>query len=303
MNLVITLTFKILILVIIGYIAKVIGIIDDVGKDTLSSLLVNLFLPVSMIASSQQKFDITHLRGVASVALIALIYYIITFLIGRIIARICGMDTNKSAMFILLIAFANTGFVGMSVLTELIGETGTLYGAIYNSVFDILYFSYGISIISSEGRFDRGKIIKNPMIWIAIITTILYVIPYRMPAVMTDSFNLVGNCMMPVSMIIIGAEIANMNIRQVLTDKASYGVSLIRMLIIPSITLGIMKLFNVNYEVMVTATILAAMPSGSLNVIMGQKYNNNAQFAVKVVMQNTIIMIVTLPIFAYLIMR
>ena len=58
-----------------------------------------------------------------------------------------------------------------------------------------------------------------------------------------------------------------------------------------------------NYEVMVTATILAAMPSGSLNVIMGQKYNNNAQFAVKVVMQNTIIMIVTLPIFAYLIMR
>ena len=124
-----------------------------------------------------------------------------------------------------------------------------------------------------------------------------------MPAVMTDSLNLVGNCMMPVSMIIIGAEIANMNIRQVLTDKASYGVSLIRMLIIPSITLGIMKLFNVNYEVMVTATILAAMPSGSLNVIMGQKYNNNAQFAVKVVMQNTIIMIVTLPIFAYLIMR
>ena len=151
MNLVITLTFKILILVIIGYIAKVIGIIDDVGKDTLSSLLVNLFLPVSMIASSQQKFDITHLRGVASVALIALIYYIITFLIGRIIARICRMDTNKSAMFILLIAFANTGFVGMSVLTELIGVTGTLYGAIYNSVFDILFFSYGNSIISSEG--------------------------------------------------------------------------------------------------------------------------------------------------------
>ena len=33
MNLVITLTFKILILVIIGYIAKVIGIIDDVEPE------------------------------------------------------------------------------------------------------------------------------------------------------------------------------------------------------------------------------------------------------------------------------
>ena len=42
------------------------------------------------------------------------------------------------------------------------------------------------------------------------------------------------------------------------------------------------------------------MPSGSLNVIMGQKYENNARFAATAVMQNTILMIITLPVFAYL---
>ena len=312
MNLVMALTLKIIILMIIGYVAKITGIIDEVCKDKMSTLLVNLFLPVSMIASSQQSFKLANLRGCVSVAIIASVYYILAFSIGGMIGRACGMDKDKRSIFILLIAFANTGFVGMPVLKEIIGDTGTLYGAVYNSVFDILYFSYGISIIDSEkddksrnrlNRILNKKIIGNPMIWIAIITTVLYVVPYRLPLVVTESLNLIGNCMMPISMLIIGAEIAGMDIKKVLADKESYGVSFIRMIAIPSITLLINRLLNVEYTVLATVTILAAMPSGSLNVIMGQKYRNNPKFAAGVVMQNTLIMIITLPLFIYLLQK
>lgn len=45
---------------------------------------------------------------------------------------------------------------------------------------------------------------------------------------------------------------------------------------------------------------LREMPSGSLNVVMAQKYKNNPEFAATTIMQNTILMIVTLPIFTYL---
>ena len=212
------------------------------------------------------------------------------------------MNVDRTAMFTLLITFANTGFIGMPLLGQVIGETGTFYGAIYNSVFDVLYFSVGIYVLQGKekGRIDGRSSLSNLMIWIAVITVFLYVLPWRFPTVITDSLAILGDCMMPVSMLIIGAEIAGMKVKRVLTDRASYGVSLFRMFLCPTITFWVMKLLHVEVEVAATAVILCAMPSASLNVIMGQKYKNNAEFAAAAVMQNTMIMIGTLPFFTFL---
>ncbi len=302
MNLVLELTIKIFVIMAIGFAAKKMGLIDEGCKQKLSGLLVNLLLPVSMVVSSQQPFGVEHLKGAGQIALISFLYYMVAFACGLGIGKLVKMETKKTAMFTMLIAFANTGFVGMPLLGQIIGETGTLYGAIYNSVFDVLYFSYGIYLISGDGRekIDWKALFGNPMIWVAFITIFFYVMPFRFPAVLTDSLGLVGNCMMPVSMLIIGAEIAGMDRKSVLSDKASYGVSAIRMFLFPLITFGIMKILDAEYEVAATAVILSAMPSGSLNVIMGQKYENNARFAATAVMQNTVLMVITLPVFAYL---
>jgi len=101
-------------------------------------------------------------------------------------------------------------------------------------------------------------------------------------------------------MLIIGAEIAEMDLRTILTDRSAYGVSLLRMVVFPAVTLLVMRVLGVDYEVAATAVVLGAMPSGSLNVIMAQKYHTHPAFAATAVMQNTILMIVTLPLFLYL---
>ncbi len=321
MSLVIKLTFEILIIVAIGVIAAKTKIIDNNGKEKLSSLLVDLLLPVSMLASSQQPFTVNNLKGTVYIAIIAFVYYLIAFATGKLIGKIRGMDSAKVAMFTLLIAFANTGFIGMPILKQIIDDQGTLYGAIYNSVFDILYFSYGMYMLTSDRCIQNSdsladysssktekiskfkELFKNPMIWIAFLTVILYIMPYRFPEVVTASFDLIGNCMMPVSMLVIGAEIAGMNIKTVIGHKSAYSVSMLRMILFPILTYVVMKIINVDFEVRATAVILAAMPSGSLNVIMAQKYKNNIEFATSAVMQNTILMVLTLPLFVYLIVK
>lgn len=321
MSLVIQLTLKILIIVAVGFIAAKLNIIDNIGKEKLSSILVNLLLPVSMLVSSQQPFAINNLKGVAYIAIIAFVYYLIAFVTGKLIGKISSMDGAKVAMFTLLISFANTGFIGMPILKQVLGDQGTLYGAIYNSVFDILYFSYGMYMLTSDKCIQNSdsltnyrqnktekiskfkELFKNPMIWIAFLTVILYIMPYRFPDVVTESFDLIGSCMMPVSMLVIGAEIAGMNIKTVIRHKAAYSVSMFRMIIFPLLTYVVMKIINADFDVMATAVILAAMPSGSLNVIMAQKYKNNVEFATSAVMQNTILMVLTLPFFVYLIAK
>ena len=209
MNLVVGLTLKIFIIMAIGFGAKKFGI--------MSSLLVNLLLPVSMLASSQQAFNMENLKGVVLIAVITVLYYVVTIVAGGFVGKIFGMDDAKSAMFTLLVAFSNTGCVGLPILGTVAGKTGTLYGAVYNSVFDVLYFTYGIYLLSGEKKdgINLKKILLNPMIMVAVITIILYVVPFRMPMVVTDSLGLIGDCMMPVSMLLIGAEIASMNVKEI----------------------------------------------------------------------------------------
>lgn len=145
----------------------------------------------------------------------------------------------------------------------------------------------------------RG-LFSNVMIWVAVATVVIYMMPWRFPAVVTEALRMLGDTMMPVSMLIIGAEIAEMDLRTILTDRSAYGVSLLRMVVFPAVTLLVMRVLGVDYEVAATAVVLGAMPSGSLNVIMAQKYHTHPAFAATAVMQNTILMIVTLPLFLYL---
>lgn len=138
------------------------------------------------------------------------------------------------------------------------------------------------------------------MIMVAVITIILYVVPFRMPMVVTVSLGLIGDCMMPVSMLLIGAEIASMNVKEILCDRDSYIVSLFRMLIIPFVMYILMVSLKIEHQAASTIIILSAMPSATLNVIMGQKYDNNPKFAACAIMQNTLIMLVTLPLFVWI---
>ena len=104
---------------------------------------------------------------------------------------------------------------------------------------------------------------------------------------------------MPVSMLLIGAEIASMNVKEILCDRDSYIVSLFRMLIIPFVMYILMLSLKIEHQAASTIIILSAMPSATLNVIMGQKHDNNPKFAACAIMQNTLIMLVTLPLFVW----
>lgn len=81
MTLALNLTAKIGILMMIGFWSKKAGLLDEVCKEKLSNLLVNLLLPINMIVSSQQAFQMNQQMGAGEVALIAffLLYHCFDF--------------------------------------------------------------------------------------------------------------------------------------------------------------------------------------------------------------------------------
>jgi len=302
----VSLTIKIGILIAIGFASGRAGIIDQSAREKMSDILIKILLPVSMIASSQQEFSISNAGGALEILVFAFIYYIIMFGSGIWILKLLGRDKRRMAIEILLVTFANTAFLGVPILSEIEGDVGVLYAVIFNCVFDLVYFSIGMymlqeAVLEQKSYFKITHLLRDPLTWVAIITIFLYIFPYRFPGIVTESLDSLGSAMMPVSMLIIGAQIAGMNYRELFVNRRAYILSFMKMLIIPMIVLIIMRLIGANMEITSTMVILSAMPSGSLNIIMAEKYRIEPELATATVMQTTLVMLFTLPLFTQII--
>lgn len=302
----VSLTIKIGILIAIGFASGRARIIDQSAREKMSDILIKILLPVSMIASSQQEFSISNAGGALEILVFAFIYYIIMFGSGIWILKLLGRDKRRMAIEILLVTFANTAFLGIPILSEIEGDVGVLYAVIFNCVFDLVYFSIGMymlqeTVLEQKSYFKITHLLRDPLTWVAIITIFLYIFPYRFPRIVTESLDSLGSAMMPVSMLIIGAQIAGMNYRELFVNRRAYILSFMKMLIIPMIVLIIMRLIGANMEITSTMVILSAMPSGSLNIIMAEKYRIEPELATATVMQTTLVMLFTLPLFTQII--
>ncbi len=295
-ELVFALTFKVLLIMGLGFIAGKVGLINEELNKKLSALLTDLILPCSVFASSQQAFSVDHAVGLGQSMVIAIVFYAVVMVGMHLLAPAFRIPPARRGVFVMLVAFANVGFLGFSVVEQSVGETGVLYAIIHNSVFQIIFFSYGIYVYSKAEKLSFRSLLGNRMVWIAFVAVGLYLMPFRFPETVIDPFRTVGSMMMPISMLIIGAQISQLTLREVLGEYQAYLVTFLRMLLIPALVFVAVYFLPVSSEVKATAFLLYGLPSASLNVIMGQRYQNEPEFATVSVAQHSILMVVTLPI-------
>ena len=303
MNVLISITLKIFVLMAAGFFAAHFHVMNESVKKGLSDMLIYIFLPANLFVSSQAEFSVAKMTGIGYTAVFALIYYAITLPLFYFGSQSLFKEKTKSGMFALLIAFANTGFVGMSLIRETVPGAGLLYAAVYNCVFDVIYFSLGVMLLQKDKEKVSIRELNNVIICVSVVSVVLYVIPYRFPVVFTETVDVLGACMLPVSMMIIGAEVYTIRIRELLAHRLAYVTTFFRMILVPGVVLVVMWLLHAEQSVAMTMVLLSAMPSGSLNVIMGRKYDVEVTYAATTIMQNTIVMLLTLPIFIYLCQR
>ena len=131
---------------------------------------------------------------------------------------------------------------------------------------------------------------------VSVTAVILYLLPFRFPAFLQSTLSTVGSMMMPLSMLIIGAEIAGMELKEILKDPYSYLISFLRLIVFPGLMLIAAVLLHLPQNLGVTLVVLAALPSASMNVIMAQEYDCDPEFATRSVAQSMLLMVATLPV-------
>lgn len=294
-------------LVATGYICKKLKVIsDDMNKDV-GNLLVYLSLPSLIIISlSNFNFSKKMLFDSSKLLVISFSLYILYILLSYIFPKILRAKGTTFDIFQFAIVFGNTGFIGFPIAHAVFGEKGVFYMAIFDIFFNIFVWTFGVMVLSrpmkniKESDVNNKKkfllqLIKNPNIIAICIGFILFLTSTKLPFIINEPLKLLASLTTPLSMIFVGSTLGNIEAKEIIKDIKVFLCSLKRLIVLPLIVLGILKILHFNGYMISIPVLYTAMPVAASTPILASKFNNDYFLASKVVFVSTILSVVTLP--------
>lgn len=289
---------KIFILIITGVVLKKTGILTDNLQKGISSLLLGVVLPASIIASANQPFDSNMGESLLIFTIISVMEFVLSFILAKAMGAVFKLSKEDRGIFPLLALLPNSAFLGFPLISALFGEKGMLYAVIFNIIWQVAAFTLGTASLSKSGKADLKELIKSPATVASLLAIFLYISPIRLPNVMVDTLNTVGSMCLPLSLFVVGGGLANIHIADIFSKKSAYMASFLRLIIMPGLIFIALFLIKANPLIIATATILSATPVGSLTVVMAEKYGAPKNVAVTAVVQSTALSLIFLPLWS-----
>jgi predicted permease len=100
-------------------------------------------------------------------------------------------------------------------------------------------------------------------------------------------------------MLLIGCTLAEIPFKEVFTKEVYY-YTFIRLFLIPVIVLAGCRLFHIDQLITAVCVILSAMPAASTSVVLAVKYGKDDRLATKIVVFSTVVSLITLPVWCYI---
>lgn len=279
----------------VGFVARTTRILTPERNKGLTDVLLNIASPCTALASFQFAFSTALLNN----ARIVLIFAVVSHLVAIIIGKLLFIKLPKSSRNVLHfgIIFSNCGFMGFPIMESLFGKEGVFYTSIYVAVFNLFVWTYGVMLFT--GKIDRRSLksmVLNPSIIAVICGALIFLFSIKLPAPVSQALQLLGAMTTPISMIVVGSMLADVNPASIFSGFSIYYGTVLRLLVIPFLALGILRWLEIDGIVLGVCVLFLAMPIAALSVPLAEKYGGDASMASRIVFLSTVFSIFTIPL-------
>ena len=273
-------------------------ILNEHSIDVLTQLILSLTLPCLILYSMDQPYQIGEARQLFWLIPISAFVLILFTGLALFLRKVLDLPRDKQSVFEGLIIFGNQGFIGFALISSIFPDKGALYVTLFNLPYLILIWTYGIYLfVGKEQSIQWKKIFLNPGILSTLIGLVVFILPVHWPVVLSHVFKSVGSTTIPLSMLLIGALIANMNHEHFsfLKDKTLWLVTGVKLLFIP-LLLFPLTIFSLPFPMLATAVLVSGMPSAPTIALYAQKFGGNMNYAAMGTFLTTLLSVGTIPI-------
>lgn len=153
---------------IIGYVLYRTGLITQEGSKALAHLLLYCVLPCVVLKSFcieySAKRAVELAVSIAAGAGVLLLSMAVSWLFFR-----------KDPMAQIGVAFSNAGFMGLPLVTAVLGGEAVFYAAGFVALLNALQWTYGQAKLSGDKKYIQlGAVLKNPLVLSLLGGVVLY---------------------------------------------------------------------------------------------------------------------------------
>ena len=294
---------------VIGFIASKTGVLPAESKKYLSNLLLFITSPCMIIGSmTSQTLDAHTFELMIQIVAGSFIFFLVAMGISFLIVKLMRCDRDDAGVLMVIITAVNTGFMGFPVTKAIFGNTYFFLMVIQNIVLNIYLYSmmvYQMNYGFRKKEGIRGMLMPmmNMCTYALIAGLVFMLLKVRLPDILADFINTIGDATIPVSMIVVGVQLSESSIRKMLTNKRLITASLCNVILIPVLTFLAVNWLPLAPESKLILIFAAAFPCAVVSTAIALKENRNAALMAEGVAMTTLLSMGTLPVAAILLMQ
>lgn len=282
----------------LGVLCSRVGFADEHTCGKLNKIVLNICAP-AMVFSSVLNSEYTYrLTDILGFMLDSLAFNVLLVGIGLGLSLLLGRKHPDRGTYRYMLSFGNCVFMGFPVVAAVCGNGAVFLGAVFSMPFNIISFSIGIMMIGGSERKRGGfwKMLLNPPFLANIVAFLLFVFPVEAPASVKEVLSYLGNMVVPLSMLLIGASLSRVRPREIFSDWRLYAVCAGKLVIAPVLLHLALRLIVADPLFLNVLTICGVMPVATVSQILAAEYGGNPALASKVVFLSTLCSLLTIPI-------
>jgi len=264
-------------LIACGYLAGRFQIVTQASSHALNQFVYAFALP-AMLFVAVYRGSPDEILASGTFLLAVIVATLATAAAGFALSKVSGDSSAESTMRALNASFANTGYLGIPLVTIAYGERAALPAALATVATNIISFALAIVCLElfvnpQPGGVRRALsgVIRSPLIWPIGVAILLVGLQIRIPLPMERFATLLAAAAGPCALFAIGLFVSQLSIRA--GAAASWRSTALKLALHPLLmALLAFQVFNVDPFWAKIAVVGASLPLGATAFVLAQRY-------------------------------
>ena len=220
---------SLLLIAIIGYAAVKKGIMKASECKPISTLLIYVIIPSSIIKALQLPLSEEKIHGFG----IAVIFAIAVHLFWLVLTTFLGKATSLDGTARASLMYTNSGNLIFPLVASVFGEEYVFYACMYNAVQQFFVWTHGMALMSGKRRITLRQVLLNINILSVAIGMTLFFFQIILPPIIQNTMGMLAGMIGPLSMLVTGMVMAEKDLSGLFHSTKVWLICIGRLFVFP----------------------------------------------------------------------
>ena len=258
-----------------------------------SKMIIEVCNPALMVSSALNRDNAASKSDLLLAVLIAVIYYAVLIGVSVVIPKLFKLKKTEAVSYQLLSVYGNIGFMGIPLISAVMGNSAIIYLSVFMIVFNLLLYTHGIAVLTGKSKGFAWRKMINPGTVSASMAMVIYLADISVPPMLNQMLQYVGQCTTFIAMAVVGMALSKIPVKELFSEARLYIFIALRHLLLPIIVALCLKPILHNQILLGVIVITLALPAGNTLLMLSEQYHGETDLLAKATVLTTILSVIT----------